>query len=95
MFLKVSERFQGSLSEAFLKRFCVNSSVCFCFWLRIKDKLLTGLNTLSLSAGSQRLSDGEFSDYDCEDGIGVISGEDVLFQVLITFLITETCDLIN
>lgn len=26
-------------------------------------------------AGSQRISDSEFSDYDCEDGIGVISGE--------------------
>lgn len=39
------------------------------------------LNILSLfppvwlSAGSQRISDSEFSDYDCEDGIGVISGE--------------------
>lgn len=33
--------------------------------------------SLSLTAptGSQRISDGEFSDYDCEDGIGVISGE--------------------
>nr|XP_020477191.1 regulating synaptic membrane exocytosis protein 2-like [Monopterus albus] len=31
---------------------------------------------------SQRISDSEFSDYDCEDGIGVISGEHVLLSSL-------------
>lgn len=55
---------------------------CFCARLvdlcvEITEELLTGLNLLSgfLPAGSQRISDSEFSDYDCEDGIGVISGE--------------------
>lgn len=40
---------------------------------------------LCVSSGSQRISDGDFSDYDCEDGIGVISGElcDLLVQVLV------------
>lgn len=42
---------------------------------------LFGFSSLSLSLcfsvliGSQRISDSEFSDYDCEDGIGVISGK--------------------
>uniref|UniRef100_A0A668S4E9 C2 domain-containing protein n=1 Tax=Oreochromis aureus TaxID=47969 RepID=A0A668S4E9_OREAU len=31
------------------------------------------MSSLCPSAGSQRISDSEFSDYDCEDGIGVIS----------------------
>lgn len=34
------------------------------------------LKTLSVSpVGSQRISDSEFSDYDCEDGVGVVSGK--------------------
>lgn len=46
-------------------------------YVEIKEELPAGLNLLSvfLPAGSQRISDSEFSDYDCEDGIGVISGE--------------------
>lgn len=62
--------------------FAVQSGCLLTFLWRITCELLTGLNTsfslslyLSLSAGSQRISDSEFSDYDCEDGIGVISGE--------------------
>lgn len=42
---------------------------------QISVKLLPAKAALCLSAGSQRISDSEFSDYDCEDGIGVISGE--------------------
>lgn len=31
---------------------------------------------LSVSpVGSQRISDSEFSDYDCEEGVGVVSGK--------------------
>lgn len=49
----------------------------FDLCVEIKEELLTDLHLLSifLSAGSQRISDSEFSDYDCEDGIGVISGK--------------------
>lgn len=41
----------------------------------IRAKLLRAQSCSASPSGSQRISDGEFSDYDCEDGIGVISGE--------------------
>lgn len=32
-------------------------------------------------AGSKRISDSEVSDYDCDDGIGVVSG--IAFQIIL------------
>lgn len=32
-------------------------------------------NYLFVFAGSKRISDSEISDYDCDDGIGVVSGK--------------------
>lgn len=34
------------------------------------------MSFLFLIVGSHRISDSEISDYDCEDGVGVMSGND-------------------
>lgn len=34
--------------------------------------------------GSQRISDSEISDYDCEDGVGVITGNIYIYIFMLT-----------
>lgn len=49
-----------------------SASVCFSFFFfGTSESLLP----VSLVLGSKRISDSEVSDYDCEDGVGVVSGE--------------------
>uniref|UniRef100_A0A8C2B493 Regulating synaptic membrane exocytosis 2 n=1 Tax=Cyprinus carpio TaxID=7962 RepID=A0A8C2B493_CYPCA len=51
----------------------------------MQRRLLHGESPTRRLQRSQRISDSEFSDYDCEDGIGVISGTaDLLESILFT-----------